>query len=346
MPFTVQELENAAQAAIDFHFKKGKIVSQTLQEKPLLEKLMGKEKSFPGSLENITVRVKGIYTTDIQGFEHDEDVTYGNPANIKTASFPWKLIHSGIKVTMHELLKNGISITDTQDGSKTAAHEGEMIRLADLLNDKIEDMQEGTERGMNNMFWEDGTQDAKEVPGITSFILDDPTSAVTVGGIDQSANTWWRNRASLNLTATTAGDQNVVQTLQREFRQLRRFGGRPDTLLAGSDFMDWFEQELRAKGNYTLDGWANKGSIDASVADIAFKGKPIMYDPTLDDMSKAKYLYVLDCRHIYPMPIEGESMRDHKPSRPAEKYVMYRAKTWVGGLVCDQRNCHGVYSIA
>ncbi|MPZ19558.1 MAG: phage major capsid protein [Luteitalea sp.] len=344
MPFTVAELENAAQAAIDFHFKKGKIVKQTIQDRPLFDKLMGKEKSFPGALENMTVRVKGIYTTDIQGFEHDDDVSYGNPANIKTAVYPWKLVHWGIKVTKHELLKNGISISPGEQS--TTAHEGEMIRLANLLDDKVEDMQEGGERGMNNMFWEDGSQDAKEVPGLTSFVLDDPTSAVTVGGIDQVANDWWRNRAALALTATTAADQNVVQTLQREFRQLRRFGGRPDVLLAGSDFMDWFEQELRAKGNYTLDGWANKGSIDASVADIAFKGKPIMYDPTLDDMSKSKYLYALDSRHIYPMAIEGESMQDHKPARPAEKYVMYRAKTWVGGLVCDQRNCHGVYSIA
>ena len=26
--------------------------------------------------------------------------------------------------------------------------------------------------------------------------------------------------------------------------------------------------------------------------------------------------------------------------------VMYRAITYTGGLVCDQANCHGVYSIA
>lgn len=39
-------------------------------------------------------------------------------------------------------------------------------------------------------------------------------------------------------------------------------------------------------------------------------------------------------------------MKRHNPARPADKYVMYRALTWVGGLVCRQRNANGVYSIA
>jgi hypothetical protein len=345
MPFTAAQLENAANAAIDYHFKRGKITSQTLQDKPLLEAMMAKEKSFPGGLENITVRVKGVYTTTIMGFEHDDTVTYSDPQNIKTARYPYKLIHSGIQFSMHELIKNGISVTDTDDGSTTATH-SEEVRLANLLEDKLEDMQEGTDRGMNTMFWDDGLPDPKLAPGVQSFVVNDPTAAATVGGIDQVANTWWRNRAVLGIASADASLQGVVNRLQVEFRQLRRYGGNPNLLLAGSDFMEFFEKELRAKGNYTMEGWSKNGMIDASVADIAFKGKPIRYDPSLDDQSRSKYLYVLDTKHIYPMAVEGESMRDHTPSRPEDKYVFYRAKTWVGGLCCDQRNAQGVYSIA
>lgn len=345
MPFSAAQLENAANAAIDYHFKRGKIVSQTLQDKPLLNAVMAKEKQFPGGLEQITVRVKGVYTTTIQGFSHDDEVSYGEPANIKQAKYPYKLIHAGIQFSMHELIKNGISIVDTDDGSTSATHDEE-VRLANILEDKIEDMQEGTDRGMNEMFWRDGTQDSSLVPGIRSFVVNSPSSAAVVGGIDQSANSWWRNRASLALSVSDAANQVVVNKLQTEFRQLRRYGGNPNLILAGSDFMEWFEKELRAKGNYTLEGWSKNGQIDASVADIAFKGKPIQYDPTLDDLSLAKYCYVLDTKHIYPMAVAGESMKNHNPARPENKYVYYRAKTWVGGLVCDQRNCHGVYSIA
>lgn len=350
MPFTVTELENIANATIDYHMKRGIVKSQTIQDKPLLAALMDKTSTFPNGKDYITARVKGQYTTSIQGFEHDDAVTYANPANIRTASFPWKLIHAGISFTMHELLKDGISITDTATGSGEKRHsDREMQALANLLDDKIEDMQEGTARGLNSMFWRDGTQDSKVVPGIRSFVLDDPTSATVVGGIDQSANTWWRNRASLaiaNTTAANAADQNLVQKLQAEFRQLRRYGGRPNLFLCGSAFLEQFERELRAKGNYTLEGWAGKGRIDASVADVQFKGVEVQYDPTLDDLSLSKYGYVLDTKSIMPMVMQGEDMKKHSPARPENKYVFYRAVTWVGGLICNQRNANGVYSIA
>jgi hypothetical protein len=345
MPFTVQELENIANAAIDFHMDKGKVKSQTLQEKPLLDALMGKQTTFPGGKELITVRVKGQYTTDIQGFEHDDEVDYGNPANIKTAHYPWKLIHSGISLTMHELLKDGISITDSANGTGERRHsDREMTALANLLQDKLEDMSEGTERGMNNMFWRDGTQDAKLAPGITSFILDDPTSATVVGGIDQSTNTWWRNRANVAIDESTPSNLPVLTVLQKEFRQLRRYGGRPNLMLAGSDMIEQLEKELKSKGTFTDTGFNR--SIDLAVGDVAFKGLTVQYDPTLDDMNKAKYLYVLDTRTIFPKVVEGEDRKKHSPARPENKYVFYRAQTWVGGLVCTQRNANGVYAIS
>src|SRR3546814_17148777 len=105
-----------------------------------------------------------------------------------------------------------------------------------------------------------------------SFIHDDPTAGAVVGGIDQAANTWWRNRATLGINAATPENQNLVTTLQKEWRQLRRYGGAPDLVLAGSDFLEAYAKELRAKGNYTDTGWANKGRIDARIDDVSFKG--------------------------------------------------------------------------
>lgn len=347
MAFSAQEIENVANAVLDYHYQTPQVRSQTLQEKPLLKAMMGKEKSFPGGKDYITVRVKGQYTTTIQGFEHNDSVGYGNPANIKEASYQWKLIHAGLEVTMHELLKGGISIADTTTGKGDVRHsESEKIQLVDLLKDKVEDMQEGFDRGMNEMFWKDGSQDAKQVPGLRSFILNDPTSATIVGGIDQSANTWWRNRASLGLSTGTPSDLVIINKLQSEWRQLRRYGGRPDLVLCGSAFIEAMEKELRSKGNFTLDGWNSSRATEASMADISFKGTKFEYDPTLDDMSLSKYCYVLDTRTIHPKAIEGESMKKHNPARPESKYVFYRAMTWVGGLVCVQRNANGVYSIA
>lgn len=347
MSFTVQELENIANATLDHHMDKGKIYSQTIQDKPLLQTFDKKAKTFPAGKEFLTLRVKGEYTTTIQGFSHDDSVGYQNPANIKTATYPYKRIHSGIEVTFDELQRNGISITETTTGRGESRHsEREVTALADLLDDKIEDMMEGRARGMNAMFWRSGALDSELVPGIKSFILANPTSATIVGGIDQSTNTWWRNRAVLGMNASVPGNAVVSQTLQQEFRQLKRYGSPKHMLFAGSDFLDALERELRAKGTYTDNGWAGKGSIDLSVADTEFKGNVISYDPTLDDEGESKFLYALDMNAIYPMYMDGERNKRHSPARPHDKYVMYRAMTDVVGLVCKQRNTSGIYSIA
>lgn len=348
MPFTVQELENAANAALDFHMDRGKVFSSTIQDKPLLREMEAKKREFPSGNNNITVRVKGDYTTTIQGYTHDDTVGYKNPANIKQAAYPWKEIHWGISCTMTELKKDGITITDSMDGTGEQRHSGrEVTALANLLDDKIEDMKEGAERGLNSMYWQDGTQDAKVIPGIRSFIVDTPSTSTMIGGIDPSVNTWWQNRANLSIVVgTDATAQVLVNFLQTEMRQLRRFGSPKHIALCGSDFLAQLEKELRAKGNYTLEGWDKKGAIDIGIADVALKGVAFEYDPTLDDLALNKRCFFIDTKAIFPMNMEGEYMKKHNPARPEDKYVIYRAVTMTGGLVARQRNTSGVYQIA
>lgn len=347
MAFTVQEIENVANATLDFHMEKGKIYSQTIQDKPLLKQFDKKKKTFPAGKEFLTVRVKGEYSTTIQGFSHNDTVNYTNPANIKQASYPYKRIHAGIEVTFDELQRNGISISDAENGRGESRHsDREAVALADLFEDKIEDMMEGRSRGMNEMFWRDGTADSELVPGLKSLILDDPTSATVIGGIDQSTNTWWRNRTVLNISTASPASSTIAQALQKEMRQLRRYGSPKHVMLAGSDFLDALEKELRANGTYTDSGWSASGSIDMSVADTQFKGVNIAYDPTLDDEGESKSLYIIDCNAIYPMYMDQEKNKRHSPARPHDKYVMYRAVTDVCGLVCKQRNTSGKLTIA
>jgi len=345
--FTAEQIETATNSLLDFYHDRKKVKAQTIQERPLYDAIMSSTKTFPGGKEYISFAAKFDYDDSLEGFVHDDEVGYGDLHNIRRGQVPWYLIHKGFKFSMHELAKEGISITDSTTGKNTSQHsERDAIVLANILEEKIDNFEEGWMRGMNLMFWRDGTQDAKLVPGITSFILDDPTTAVVVEGIDQSIHPLWRNRARLGLTATTASDQNVVQTMQQEFRQLRRYGGRPNKMLCGSDWLDWLEKELRSKGNYTLSGWAKGGSIDASVTDVDFKGVKFEYDPTLDDEGKAKYCYVLDMRTIKLRPMEGEQEKNHNPARPENKYIFHRARTSIMGLMCNQRNANGVYSIA
>ena len=80
MPFTAQELDNSASAALDF-FMKGPAIAQSIQERPLYDAMKKSAKTFPGGKEFIRTNVKGDYTTSFQGFEHDDTVGYSNPSD-------------------------------------------------------------------------------------------------------------------------------------------------------------------------------------------------------------------------------------------------------------------------
>ena len=344
MAFTAAELANLANTALDFH-QRGEITSQIKQARPLYADLVANKKSFPGGKEYITEAVKGVYSSTMRGYEHDDEQEYINPVNVKRAQVKWYETSAGIQVTYSELKKNGIVVTDGDSFSASPVSEAELIQLNNILEDKIEDLYEGSFRSLHEMFWRDGTQDAKAIPGVQSFILTAPTTGTTFG-IDRAANSWWRNRASVSIDSSTASNQNLVNTLQKEMRQLRRYAKNPmHKFYAGSDFMDAFEKELRAKGNYTLEGWAKNGKIDASIADLQFKGIDIMYEPMLDDLSLAKYGYILDMNAIKLRDMKGEWMRKHTPKRPVEKYAMYMAITCTGAIEARQLNSSGVYAI-
>lgn len=348
MPFTAAQLDNIANAAIDY-FIKGQPLSQQIQDKPLLAALTGMKKTFPGGKGEIRLNVKADYTTAFAGYTHDDTVTYANPANIKQVTYPWKELHAGISLTLTELKHDGITVTDTATGEGTSEHSGrEMTAISNLLQDKLEDMDEGMARSMNSISWADGTSSSKLFAGLTHFIADDPTTGV-VGGIDRASNSWWRNRAKVGAGKITSSvtNQTLTKTLRAEIRQLQRYGGKPSLVLAGSGFIEKLEAEIHEKGVYTETGFANRGATDIGMADIAMRGVgTIKYDPTLDDLGRSNFAYFVDPRHLMFYVMEGEDMKKHSPARPPEKYVLYRGVTWTGCMVGRKMNAHGVYEAA
>lgn len=355
MAFSQAEIDNIANAALDYYISKGSVFSSTIQDKPLLAALDAKAKTFPGGKGQVSVGVKGQYDSSLGGFTHNDTVNYVNPAKIKRANFTWKEHHIGIGVTLTELKRDGITVVDTLNSDSLKNNRGrEETALAGLLEDKLEDMAEGYARGLNGFLWGDGTADANALAGIRAFVKDTPSAAgQTVGGIDQnaSANAWWRNRVNLAVTTTSGGDE-LLTFLNKEFRQLQRFGGKPDIALCGSDFMDRLTAELRARGYYTQSGFAR--STDIKHGDVTYGGLVFKYDPTMDDIGTtlggltnfAKRAYILDSSKLCLYYMENEKMKKHSPARPHNQYVMYRALTTTGCLAATQLNCHGVYQFS
>jgi hypothetical protein len=345
--FTADELANVANSLLDFNIK-GKAVDQIRQARPMLDRLVKMQKTFPGGKDLITGPVRGTYSTEIQGFSHDDEVEYGNPTTTKRWSANWYEVHAGIKMTMTELKHAGISVVDSNRSEKLSNHsEQDAIQLTNIFQEKIYDMTEGSVVSFAKAMLRDGSQDPNLPPGIPSLLSLTPTTGVREG-IDSALNTYWRSRALASLSTTTPSDMAISRAMQKEVRQLKRY--KPASKLygyMGSDFMDAWEQEFRAKGYITQTGWAKQGNIDPSVGDISFKQVDgFCYEPLMDDLSLQDQMFLIDHDAIRLWVMDGEDWKQHTPSRPAEKYVLYRAQTWTGGVVGEQLNSSGRYKLA
>lgn len=360
MAFTAGEINNIANSALDYYLNKGNTFKQSIQNKPLLELLDRKSKTFPGGKGNISLAIKGAFGAGgvndyVAGYTHNDTVNFYTPANVQRVNFPWREHHIGLTLTHTELKIDGISVTDEGgNGTSTEDHSGrEMTALVNLLQDKLEDFGQQYAITMNKLLWGDGTADAKALAGLRSIIVDAPTLG-TLGGLTRTTNTWWRNRAATAANAAAGGQGPIVssavgggalvQFMQNETRQLIRFGARPTDCLAGSAFINALETEFRANGNYSMTGFS--GEQEGGIGGVAVGFIKPKYDPTLDDLGYTKRCYVIDAKNVALMKMEDEWMHKFTPARPVNQFVMYKSITNTGQLIAQQVNGCAVYDIA
>lgn len=361
MPFTADELANINNSVLETYIDKGKVWKQNIANKPMLDAFNAAAGKFAGGKEYVSFAVAaGQGGGSLAGYSGDDQVTYYNPTGTKRAKFPWKEHHIGITVTHTELKEDGIDVIEEGAEQSTSPMEGrEEQALANLLDEKMEKLGEDYAYSLDRLVHGDGSTDAKAIAGIQSLILASPAVGTT-GTIGRPSNSWWRNRAATAayaaaggqdaITSSTSNGGALIEFLEKEWLQLSKYrnGSTRYKIFAGSDWIAAYKKELRANGNYSMVGWQGKGNVDGGMDDPTFKGTPIVWDPTLDDLSLAKRCYVIDMGRtgVRLLYMNGQRMKRHHPARPYDRYVMYNGITMTGVLIAKQLNTSGVYDIA
>jgi len=361
MPISPDVLVEINNTTLENYIDKGKVFKQNVSNKPLLKDFNAKAGAFAGGKEFVSFAVKdGRGGGTLQGYSYDDQVNYYDPATIKRARFPWREHHLGVTLTHTELKIDGIDITeDGADQSTTEMSGREQFALANRLDEVMDTMGEDYAFSLNRLMYGDGTADVKAIAGIRSIILDNPNLGIT-GGINRATTPYWRNRAATAAFGTAGGQGAIISSpanggsliafLEKEDRQLQRYrkGTTSRMLYAGSDFLGAYLNEMRSNGFYTQTGWGDGKKVDGAMGGPAWRGTPIEYDPTLDDLGLSKRLYVIDMSPggIRMLYMNGNRMKKHNPARPYDRYVMYNGITMTGVMIAKQLNTSAVYDIA
>lgn len=349
IPVPAGLLQSLMVASLDAYMR-GEVERIDVMEKPLLAKLERTSVPFTGALSEIVVPVSFGQRPAEHGFEGNDILQFSTPSTLKQVRTRWYNRHIGLEIGIEQLQRNGLTLSETDWGISASEVVDELSsRIVNLLEEQLEDLRIGREESRNLMFWRDGSQDPKDVPGIMYWVQDDPTVPALVGGIDQGNVPEWRNRAVLGIVAnqSNASDQVLMQTLQREWRHLTKYGRRPNTFLVGSDFLEQLEREYGARGQMFMSGFA-RNDVDIAKPGFRFNGIPIEYDPTLDLLGRSKYGYLLNISRsgIFKLHMRGWKDRKHEPARPPERMVFRQSITTVDAMIARDRRSSGVYSIA
>ena len=335
-----------ANILLPFHIR-GDALAQTIQDKPMLKWWESKKKTFSGGLNfQITERVQGQYmadTTTLQGYSQDDQLNYTQAMNVQQTSFFGKEHNYGLIITWTELKESGITIDDKQAIRRHS--DKELYVLADELKNRMADFAESYARGKARLFFFDGSQDPKAMPGLQSILQSTATTG-TVGGINKATYPWWQNRA--NTAIQPSGEsQTMCRFFQTELRNLRLFGGRPDVAFCGQDFLNALEMEIRAKGVYTQEGFTKDETNDFGQGAVSLKGLgKFTWEPMMDQLGFSKQCYIMDSRHIKVRPMEDEDDKTLTPVRPYNYLVFLHNITWTGAMTTNQLNANGIYAIA
>lgn len=351
MPFTAQEISDAGKNGIDYYLA-NKPVDQIALERPLLKFLKDKKKEAPGGKQYIVEQLRKSYGSNFQWYNGSAIVTYNRRVSIEQASYAWRSCHDGLALDEDRLMQNGIIMTDSS-GPSTAT-DAEKFQFTNLMEEQTEILRLGFQEQFSYQLHLDGTQSTDAIAGLDSLISSAPTSGV-VGGIDRAvaANAYWRNNVSTGLTTTTTTG-TILNQMEIQFRQCTRNGGRPDFMMAGSNFIDGYRNFLTNTYGRMDYGPGGFKTVEGGTKVMSFQEVDIQWSPEFQELDARyapsipweKRLYMINSKTVKLRPLQGNDMITRKPPRAYDRYEYYWGLSWKGALTMDRSNANAFLSLA
>ena len=203
-----------------------------------------------------------------------ETFTLGEQADqIDAAEYDWEQLGGFAVISGREMIQNS---------GKYAA--------LNLIKSRIKVLEMTLKNRAGTATYADGTGNSgKEFGGLQLLIADDPTTATTVGGINQASNAWWQNQA--NDVGAPITSSNVQGLMNQMWLDCRRGKDSPDILAADYATYTAYEQSLQQQQRF------NNNSKRAAAGFEALQYK--MADVIADDQCPANHMYFINCDYLY-----------------------------------------------
>lgn len=239
---------------------------------------------------------------------------------ISAAEYDWKQASSVVSMSgLEELQNNGAEA------------------VIDLLNSRIDITINTIKNNLSEGIYSDGTASGgKQIGGLQLLVADDPTTG-TVGGIDRSTNTFWRNSFVDYSAVSATTSANVIDRMNSMYNSLVRGNDTPDLIVADNNYFGFYQSALQSQQRF--------GNPDSKLAAAGFMVlKYSNSDVILENGSgiPTNHMYFLNTNYINMAVHTKRNIAPQEARMPVNQDAMVIPVLWAGNMRLSNASLQGV----
>lgn len=242
---------------------------------------------------------------------------------LTSASYDWK--QAAVNITI--------------SGLERRQNSGES-QIIDLITSRTKVAMMTMANNINTGLYSDGTgSGGKQIGGLQLIVADDPTTG-TVGGIDASVQTFWRNVA---YDATTDGgaaatSANIIKYMNTVYNQLTRGTDKPNLIVCDQNYYNLYQQALQSIQRINVSEGAVARMASSGFAALDYLGVPVI----LDNDIPSNHMYFLNTDYLFFDIHRDANFAPGEMDRPVNQDAMVMPILFMGNLTCSNRSLQGV----
>ena len=270
----------------------------------------------------------------VKPLEYAENSTYQRYSGFDTLNVQQSDVFSAAEYEWRQIAINVVS-----SGRELRINRG-ASKIASLAKAKIKNAIHTFANNFSSDLYSDGTL-PNQIDGLQKLVADAGTG--TVGGINSSTWTFWKNKvqsAAAPLQGggaiTPSGTAGIMESLMIPLHMaLTRGGDKPDMIVSSDDYFTFYETGLVSQKRYV-----DEKSADGGFMSLQFKGIPVFFDG-VSGMPTA-HMYFLNTNHIELVVHTDANLTVMDEAKPYNQDGVVVPILWMGNMVVMNRALQGV----
>lgn len=297
---------------------KSKVVDNVTDHNGLLTLLKerGNIKTDAGGGYEIAIPLSYAENSTYQRYSGFDTLNIGQSDVLSAAKYDWKQVAIHVTANGRELKMNN---------SKE--------RMINLVKSRIDVAMATAANNMSVDLYSDGSS-TNQIGGLALSINTAGTG--TVGGIDSSSYTFWRNKFT-EVSGTGAVFATLKTAMNTEWLAQTRGNDKPDLLVASHDFYSLYEGGLQDLQRY---GDAKLGQLGFEA--LKYKSASMIFDDNTNFGTTVEKLYFLNTKYLYLMEHPEARWTEDDEKVPVNQDAVVIPIYWMGQLCTSNRALQGV----